>query len=76
MGGLHPLLPPALLLLVMFIAAPRVGLVTSELWEARDDVLVIALFCMRCANAAIEEGLPYAGALAELGDVERLAAVL
>lgn len=70
-GGLPPLLP-ALLLLVML--TPRVGLVTRELCDARDDVLVIARFCMRCVKAAIE-GLPYAGALAELGDVERLVLV-
>lgn len=68
-GGLHPLL----LLLVMFV--PRVGLVTRELCEAREEVRVIALLCMRCVKAAMEEGLPYAGALDELGDVERLAAL-
>lgn len=57
------------MLLLLFA---RVGLVTSEFCEAREDVLVIALFCIRWANAAIPEGLPYAGALAELGDVHIL----
>lgn len=72
-GGLQPLLVfPALLLLVMLT---RVGLVTSEFWEARDDVLVMARFCIRCVKAAIPEGLPYAGALAELGDVVILLAL-
>ena len=52
-GGLHP----ELLLLVIGMPA-RVGLVTREFCEAREEVRVMARFCMRCAKAAMPEGLP------------------